>query len=136
MTRHAVRGLALSLVWIASACGSGSGGGGAGGPTGVSSSKKLVDLTAAEKGRVCDWMVGKAGSYGKPGTCDRTKTGSDSPLWVYDDQADCVDDLPDATFTDCEGTVSQLETCVDALPACASVGQVAGTSACVIIGGC
>jgi hypothetical protein len=136
MIRRAVRGVAPSLVWAASACGSGSGGGGGGDLTGVSSSKKLVDLTAAEKGRVCDWMVGKAGSYGTPGTCDRTKAGSDFPLWVYDDQADCIDDSPDATFTDCQATVSQLETCVNALPACASLGQAASTSACSILDGC
>ena len=104
--------------------------------TGVGSSKKLVDLTAVEKGRVCDWMVGKAGSYGNPGTCDRTKTGANYPLWAYDDQADCVDHSADATFTDCKATVGQLEACVNALPACASLGQAASASACSVLDGC
>ena len=133
MIRLGVRGVVLCLVWGASACGSGPGGAET---TGVSSSKKLIDLTAAEKGRVCDWMVGKAGSYGKPGTCDRTQTGANSPVWVYDDQADCVDDSPDATFTECTATVGQLETCVNTLPACASLAQAVTSSACSILGRC
>lgn len=116
------------LLLTASACGGGSGGSGA---SGVGSSKRLIDLSDAEKGKLCDWMVGKAGSYGNPGTCDQGTS-----FLAYVDQADCIDDSPDATFTDCAATVGQLETCVNMLPACASLTQAASTQACAILSGC
>ncbi len=101
------------------------------GASGVASSKRLVDLSDAEKGTLCDWMVGKAGSYGSPGTCDQGTS-----FLAYVDQADCIDDSPDTTFTECQATVGQLETCVSMLPACASLTQATSTQACAILSGC
>ena len=110
-----VGGFALACLFLVSACGD------SGGNSGVSSSKRLIDLSDAEKGQLCDWMVGQAGSYGNPGTCGVNVGGIDHPFLVYNDQAACVSDSPDWTFTDCAATVAELEACVNRLPACASL---------------
>jgi hypothetical protein len=129
MTRFRV---AFLLLMFAAACG-GSGGNGA---SGVDSSKRLVILTDAERGQLCDWMVGKAGSYGDPGTCDRTQPTATYPFLAYDDQAACVVDSPDDSQPDCLATVAQLEACINALPACATLTDVANASACAVLSGC
>jgi hypothetical protein len=127
--------VALSIVLATSACSSG-GPGDTPQTSGVASSKRLIDLTSAEKGMVCDWMVGRAGSYGVPGACDRSKPAPEYPFLAYDDQADCVQDSPDQTFSDCGATVAQLEACVSRLPACATLIDVSEVSACAALEGC
>lgn len=116
-------------------CG-GDGGGSASTSSGVTASKRLIDLSDGEKGQLCDWMVGKAGSYGTPGTCDRTRPLAMYPFLAYDDQAACVADSVDETATDCTATVAQLEACIKALPACASLTDVASVPACAVLGDC
>ncbi len=131
------RSAVLSMLLATSACSS------AGSPdgqqtSGVASSKRLVDLTDAEKGQVCDWMVATAGSYGlpgAPGTCNRSESPN-YPFLAYDDQADCVQDSPDPTFTECQATVAQLEACVSRLPMCASLPAASQVSACSALAGC
>lgn len=125
-----VRAAALSLWLTAGACGSGSGG--TFGTSGVVSSKRLIDLSAAEKGQLCDWMIATAGSYGKPGRCGAQADG----FLDYDDQAACVADSPKSTDTGCQSTVAALETCVRLLPACATLTDAANTPACAILGSC
>jgi hypothetical protein len=131
------RSVVLAMALAASACSS-TGSGDDQQTSGVASSKRLVDLTDAEKGQLCDWMVGRAGSYGlpgAPGTCDRSESPN-YPFLAYDDQADCVQDSPDQTFTACQATVAQLETCVSMLPACASLPVASQLSACAALEGC
>jgi hypothetical protein len=128
-------GILLAVSLLVPACG-GSGGSDGAGDSGVDGSKKLTALTDAEKGTVCDWMVGRAGSYGKPGTCDRTQPAPMSPFLAYDDQAACIADSPDPTFTQCQATVAQLEACVKTLPACATLTDAGNSSACAVLSGC
>ena len=122
--------LALSL--LASACGSSS----TSSASGVDPSKKLTALTDAEKGTLCDWMVARAGSYGNPGTCDRTQPAAMSPFLAYDDQAACVADFRDPTYTACQATVAQMEACVKALPTCATLTDASNATACASLSGC
>jgi hypothetical protein len=131
--------VAAFVVAAAAACGSSGGGGpGGGGPgaSGVDSSKKLIALSGAEKATLCDWMVGKAGSYGNPGTCDRTQTGTSYPFLAYDDQAACVADARGPNDTQCQATVADLEACVSMLPACATLADASSKPACGAIGAC
>jgi hypothetical protein len=118
----------------AAACGGSSGGGA--GASGVDGSKMLITLTDAEKGKLCDWMVARAGSYGNPGTCDRTQTGATYPFLTYDDQAACIADARGPTDTQCQATVAQMEACIKLLPACATLTDASSTPACAAIGGC
>ena len=128
-------GILLAVSLVVPACG-GSGGSDASSSSGLEASKKLTALTDAEKGTLCDWMVGRAGSYGNPGSCDRTQPAPMSPFLAYDDQATCVADSPDATFTQCQATVAQLEACVKTLPACATLTDAGNSSACAILSSC
>ena len=104
--------------------------------SGVDQSKRLIDLTATEKGQLCDWMVGRAGSYGNPGTCVRSEPSASYPFLAFDDQADCVEDSPDATFTDCQATVADLEACVSRLPPCATPTDLTHAPACTLLSAC
>lgn len=125
------RALVASLL-LAAACGGSDGGS----TSGLSPSKRLVDLSATESGQLCDWMVPKVGSYGNPGTCDRTQTGAMAAALIYDDQAACIADAPDLTDTDCVGTVAQMEACVNQLPACATLTDVLNAPACAAVLAC
>jgi hypothetical protein len=132
----AARAVALSLpLLFALACGGGSGGGGA--RSGLESSKLLVTLSDGEKGQLCDWMVAKAGSYGTPGSCDRTQPAASYPFLAYDDQAACVADAADQTTTpDCQATVGQLEACVNMLSTCATLTAAGAIPACAVLSDC
>ncbi len=120
-------GMVFSLVFMASACG-GNDTGSSGGASGLEGSKKLVDLSATESGQLCDWAVGKIGSYGTPSRCTDPLT-----IFVYADQAACIADGVDATDTDCTATVAQMEACVNALPVCATLTEVAAVPACASV---
>ena len=132
------RGAVLVAALLVPACGSSGSGGASGnlGASGVDKSKKLITLSDAEKGMLCDWMVAKAGSYGNPGTCDRTQTGTAFPFLTYDDQAACIADSRGPTDTQCQATVADLEACGSRLPACATLNDVASKPACAAIDGC
>jgi hypothetical protein len=120
--------VAFSFLLLASCGGSVSSGGNL--SSGVDSSKRLTTLTDAERGQLCDWMVPKVGSYGTPPACP-------GPLFVYPDQAACIEDSADETETDCLATVAQLEACVNQLPACATLADASSTPACaVLLAGC
>ena len=132
-----IQSVLLAASLLAPACGGSSPSeSDASGASGVETSKKLTALSDAEKGMVCDWMVGHSGSYGNPGTCDRTQTGATFPFLAYDDQAACVADSPDASFTQCQATVAQLEACIKTLPACATLTDVGNSSSCAILSSC
>jgi hypothetical protein len=122
----------LSLTLLVPACGSSSDSG----ASGVDGSKKLITLTDAEKGMLCDWMVGRAGSYGNPGSCDRTQTGLMSTFLTYDDQAACIADARGPTYTACQATVAQMEACIETLPTCATLSDASNSSACAVLSGC
>jgi hypothetical protein len=124
----------LSLTLLVPACGS------SGSPdsstSGVDGSKQLIALTDGEKGTVCDWMIARAGSYGNPGTCDRTLPAPMTPVFVYLDQAACIADSPGPSRTGCQATVAQLEACIKTLPACATATDVSNSSACALLSSC
>src|SRR3954465_7555667 len=125
----------LLLTLLVPACGS-SGSPATSGTSGVDGSKKLITLTDAERGTLCDWMVAPAGSYGDPGTCDRTLPAPMTPVLVYLDQAACVADSPSPNRTGCQATVGQVEACIKTLPTCASSTDVSNSSACAILSTC
>jgi hypothetical protein len=125
-------GVVLAVNLLVSGCGA-SGGSGA---SGVDGSKKLIALTDAEKGMLCDWMVGRAGSYGNPGTCDRTAPAAMTPFLAYDDQAACIADSRGATYTACQATVAQMEACVETLPTCATLTDASNSPACAVLSSC
>ena len=127
-----VSAVAFSFLLLASCGGSVSNPG----ASGVDSSKRLITLTDAEKGLLCDWMVAKAGSYGNPGTCDRTQPVATYPFLTYDDQAACIADARDETDTGCLATVAQMEACVNMLPACATLTNASSIPACSVLSGC
>ena len=90
----------------------------------------MMSLTDAEKGQMCDWAVAKFGGYG-------TRPGCTSPLFSYADKAACVADLPSPTTTpSCQATVAQMEACVDSLPACPTLTDVANSSQCATLTSC
>jgi hypothetical protein len=96
--------LALGLV----ACGSDNDGGGSSGVTG---SKQLSALSAAEVGNICDWAAAKYGGYGHEISC-----GKDTDS-TWSSQSVCVNDFT-SSFVNCKnGTVAQLEGCVNKLSA-------------------
>jgi hypothetical protein len=129
--RGRVGGAALLVVSMVSSCGGSDGG------SGVASSKRLTELSDGEKGELCDWLVNKAGSYGNPGTCDRTQsTPATYPFLTWDDQAACIEDAVDATDADCVATVAQMEACVNRLPACATLSDAAAQPLCAVLEGC
>ena len=130
-----VAAIAFSFLLLASCDGSSSSSGNLG-ASGVDSSKRLITLTDAERGQLCDWMVPKVGSYGNPGTCDRTQPAATYPFLAYDDQAACVEDAADETETGCLATIAQMEACVNMLPACATLTNASNTPACSILSGC
>ena len=122
----------LALTLLAPACGSSAGAG----ASGVDASKKLVTLTDAEKGMLCDWMIARAGSYGDPGTCDRTLPAPMTPVLVYADQAACIADFASPSRSGCQATVAQMEACIETLPACANSTDVTSSSACALLSDC
>ena len=135
-----VSGVILAVALVP-ACGgasaSGVDGSGASATSGVDGSKKLVALTDAENGTLCDWMVGRAGSYGNPGTCQRTPIDTGyTPFLAYDDQATCILVSRAAIYKGCEATVAQLEACVKTLPACATYNDENSSPACASISNC
>jgi hypothetical protein len=82
--------------------------------SGLPPSEKLVNLTDAQRGQLCDWVVTKFSDYG-------TRVDCTSDLFTYPDQASCVADSPSSTSTpDCGATVAQMETCIKSLPQCAT----------------
>jgi len=143
-------GLALVALGLA-ACGSGGGLPGASGgadsgtnstagpeagastlpsSSGLPPSEKLVNLTDAQRGQLCDWVVTKFSDYG-------TRVDCTSDLFTYPDQASCVADSPSSTSTpDCGATVAQMETCINSLPQCATSGDVVLSLQCVDVTTC
>ena len=112
----------LMLLLAHAGCGSG----GSSSPTsGLPASKRLIDLTDAEKGAFCDWAVGKYGGYGR--TCN-----SDWAFMLYSDKAACIADAPSSSNTpSCQNTVQQAEACVDAMGPCASFADLKSSPVCL-----
>lgn len=130
---RSVYGLSLSLFLACGACGVGDGTG----ASGVEGSKPVVSLTDGEKGQICDWAVGKIGAYGggPPADCPATTPPGAATLFTYQDQADCIEDGADPD-DGCQATVAELEACVNQLPRCATLDDVANAPACAAVTGC
>ena len=65
----------------------------------VAATKKISELTAAEKGELCDWYAGLFGGYGHMTECGA------SSVQVYTSQAVCI---ANAFPNDCVATVAQF----------------------------
>ena len=100
MTRFVRAAVTLAIV-AAAACGGGSSGSG---PGGVSRSKQVNTVTAAEKELLCDWFVGMVGGYGAAPTC------ADGFIEAPPDKPECV-----ATFPTCAVTVGSLQDCMQVI---------------------
>ena len=116
----------LGLILVLSGCGDGS----SSAKSGLTGSKRLIDLTDAEKGTFCDWAVGKDGGYGR--TCN-----SDWVFMSYADKATCIADASSSSNTpNCQSTVEQAEACVNAMGPCASFQDLKNSSRCLPITTC
>jgi hypothetical protein len=114
------------LILVLAHAGCGDGGVGSSSPTsGLPASKRLIDLTDAEKGTFCDWAVAKYGGYGR--TCN-----SDWVFMLYSDKAACIADAPSSSSTpNCQNTVQQAEACVNAMGPCASFADLKNSPVCL-----
>jgi hypothetical protein len=116
----------LALILALAGCGGGS----SSATSGLPGSKRLIDLTDAEKGTFCDWAVGKYGGYGR--TCN-----SDWAFMSYPDRATCIADASSSTNTpNCQATVGQAEACVNAMGSCASFLDLKNSPLCLPITTC
>lgn len=109
-----------ALMLMLGGCGSGGSS-----TSGLDGSKKVGDLTRAEKGTFCDWAADNLGGYKK---CDEVwSTGSGSGFMSEPDRNACVDFGWD---DDCAASVNQAEACINSLPNCPSIEQAKASSAC------
>jgi hypothetical protein len=79
-------------------------------PATLDSSQKLVALTDAERGALCDWYAQRAGGYGRTIPCE----ASGVPM-VIDDRATCIIDfdLQASEHPSCPTTVGQYQACAE-----------------------
>lgn len=92
---------------------------------GIDPSKRLADLTPAERAMLCDWTAAQFGGYGRTVNC---AAGLD--VTSHKSQSDCVAFMAE-TGVSCSATVGDHETCtvgalatmpcVDLPPQCFSV---------------
>jgi hypothetical protein len=114
MLRALVRTMlvAVLLAVVSSlGCGGGSSPSGAAGSSGVTGTKTLAALSAAEKGQICDWTASLYGGYGKTVTC------ADSTIDGPESQADCLA-VSAALSPSCSATVAQAEGCTKLMATC------------------
>ena len=114
----------LAVMLMLGGCGSGGSS-----TSGVDGSKKLGDLTRAEKAKFCDWAANNLGGYKK---CDELWS-SGGGFMNEPDQNACVDLGWD---DDCSVSVDQAEACINSLPNCPSITQAKESSACSAFIGC
>jgi len=71
---------------------------------------RVVQLSADQTKRLCDWEAAAYGGYGGSVGCDGGAGGGAGPV----DQASCVSDLLqyNVTYADCPLTVDQFEKCI------------------------
>lgn len=135
------------IAWTVTlaACGGGSGTDGDGGlsgnndgsaaaTSGVTGSKTISGLTAADKKAICDWTASLYGGYGGEVECD---DGAGSVLTISGpkDLAECL--AKSATIpSTCKATVAQAETCTRAISTCDESDDAAATAACVAMMTC
>lgn len=135
--RNAAR-LLLAISAFAAGCGGGSGGdeidGGAsaGTTSGVTGSKKLPQLTDADKKAICDWTAGLYGGYGKSIDCG-SSGGMSLTITGPVDLAECLAEAALVPST-CQATVAQSEPCVKVMATCERTNMAtvcAATLACL-----
>jgi hypothetical protein len=121
--------VALSAVTVG--CGGGSGNGGIDGgsgnggtdggispgtTSGVTGTKKLPNLTAADRKAICDWTADLYGGYGKIIECGDVG-GISVTIYGPASQAECIAEAALVPST-CQATVAQAEACVKTLADC------------------
>jgi hypothetical protein len=94
--------------------------------SGVDGSKKIIDLSPAERGDVCDYTSDVQGGYGTMKVC------GDGLTLSVKQRMDCITNLEE-TVAGCTATVENLEACSEAVgedlckflsePACAFLLQ-------------
>jgi hypothetical protein len=100
------------------------------GGSGLPANTRLVDLTEAQRARLCDWSVEKLGGYGDK--CDAAGTFR---FMSYPDEAACVKAFSNPQST-CEATVGQEEYCVKAITVCATQADLKSVPECEPITKC
>ena len=98
-TSKILGGLALSFISLA-ACGGSDG-------SGVDGDKTIVSMSASERTDFCEWAIDEQGGAGTVTTCGEVTITVQSV-------ADCVASF-DSFVASCTATVSQGETCVEAV---------------------
>jgi hypothetical protein len=128
----------FGLVSTAGGCGGGSGNGD-GGTTpkttsGVTGSKTISSLTAADKQKICDWTASLYGGYGGQVVCD---DGSGSVLTITGPASltECLAEAAAIPST-CTATVSQAEICTRAISTCDPSDDDAAVDACAALFTC
>lgn len=120
---------AVVFAVAGSACGGDSSTPDPGPSSGVSTSTRLVDLSAADAIALCDWTAAKFGGYGHGVTCANGVT-----VTARQTRELCVMDYQNAAPT-CAVTVAEIEACANQSvgpPVCASVPSIcAALLACV-----
>lgn len=112
----------VALTTLSAGCGGGSsgsandGGTASGATSGVTGSKKLPQLTAADKKAICDWTAGLYGGYGKSIDCG-SSGGMSLTITGPVDLDECLAEAALVPST-CQATVAQVEPCVRAMATC------------------
>ena len=119
--RTAVAAIAIGAA-ILSGCSSSSSTASAG-ASGVVGSKKLVDLTDAEKKQLCDWQASMNGGYGHVTAC-----GDAGVTSVNSTAAECSRGILTLPAT-CTAVVSQAEDCIIVLSKDVCIHSTSGACA-------
>ena len=101
----------FAFLWLTSACGNSDTLPPAlpdpGPDAGLAQSKRLLDLTPAEKGALCDWTAGRFGGYGRIIHCADTHY-----VTPRSNQSECISYMGKVS-TSCSATVQTHQDCVN-----------------------
>jgi hypothetical protein len=130
----------LVLAMATGACGGGAGTTGDGGTatpsqtSGVTGSKTVGSLTAADKQKICDWTASLYGGYGGKVVCD---DGSGMIVTIPGPASltECLAQAAAVPAT-CTATVVQAETCTRAISTCDESDDAAAMDACTAMFTC
>jgi len=109
----------LIAALLVGACGGDDGGSDS---SGVTTTKQIKDLSAAEQMQECEWGVAYSGGAGHQTMCP------DNVTVTVDSVASCVQDMMTYATNACMATIAELEACTRALAAdpCSFGGDACG----------
>jgi hypothetical protein len=102
--------------------------------SGVTGSKTIGTLTAADKKAICDWTASLYGGYGGEVVCD-DGTGFILTITGPEDLTECLAQAATIPST-CKSTVAQAEACTRALSTCDESDDAAAAAACTAMMTC